>query len=550
MATKVLPPQANTQRNAQKALFQTKRLAEALRYADSSIKEPPVWVGVANAGVASMLAAPVTNPLDRAKTLLQMPNRRFGSTMTSALSSMVRTEGPSGLFRGLPAAMLRESSKNCVRIGLFKPILSVMHPESSNSKNNSSDPDSGDGSSSKPPLWKRFAAGACTGAIGAICSNPFELIKTRMQAPMGSFPYKGLGDSVAQIIRSEGTGVFYKGVGASVARDMLGSSANMAIQSLVSDWLVEHKVMKEGTVGLGVVSGLASAAASVLVMQPVDTSRAYVYLNPGKYKNAFSAFTDILFRGGGPLGLYRGALAHFMRVAPHYALMFGLMEKLTSMEAVLARKWHDHTRSDAMRSAFQSFDLNSSNRIDISEVEALLKTALPLSAVRNSSRLRRYDSQDPHEQPQYQDRIHSLALELFEKSKQANAKHLPLHGHAQLNEEGLDLKGFTQLIENMASIVRDVRIEAVFNQFDLDHDGRISKSDVLAGLEELFSFVPEGLTTQVMEAADVHNKGYLSLSEIRNLCIDVDSLEVTRMTVLRHWASKAGFRLIPTMIQF
>ena len=54
----------------------------------------------------------------------------------------------------------------------------------------------------------------------------------------------------------------------------------------------------------------------------------------------------------------------------------------------------------------------------------------------------------------------------------------------------------------------------------------------------------------MIEASDVHHKVYLSLSEIRNFCADMDALEVTRMAVLRQWASKAGFRLIPTLLQF
>jgi hypothetical protein len=35
------------------------------------------------------------------------------------------------------------------------------------------------------PAWKRFIAGTCTGALGAVSSNPFDLIKTRMQVGPG-----------------------------------------------------------------------------------------------------------------------------------------------------------------------------------------------------------------------------------------------------------------------------------------------------------------------------------------------------------------------------
>ena len=55
-------------------------------------------------------------------------------------------------------------------------------------------------------------------------SNPFDLVKTRMQVPAALSEYTGMGQAMRTIVRREGFGTFYKGVGASVTRDMLGSS--------------------------------------------------------------------------------------------------------------------------------------------------------------------------------------------------------------------------------------------------------------------------------------------------------------------------------------
>jgi CRP-like cAMP-binding protein len=211
--------------------------------------------------------------------------------------------------------MIRESSKNMFRIGLFLPILGALHR----------DPDA------PAPAWKRFVAGTLTGAIGAVSSNPFDLVKTRMHVPAALSEYTGFTQAMRSIARKEGVGTFYKGVGASVLRDMLGSSVNLTVQSLASEWLVSSHVLTPGSPVLGAISGVLSAAASVAVMQPIDTSRAYVYLKPHLHRDTIKAFRFIVLREG-PWALYRGSRAHFFRTAPHYALMFALLETIAGME--------------------------------------------------------------------------------------------------------------------------------------------------------------------------------------------------------------------------
>jgi len=67
-----------------------------------------------------------TNPMDRAKTLTQLPGKKYGKNVVECLRTVCKQEGVMrGLYRGLPVAMVRESSKNMFRIGLFGPILKV-----------------------------------------------------------------------------------------------------------------------------------------------------------------------------------------------------------------------------------------------------------------------------------------------------------------------------------------------------------------------------------------------------------------------------------------
>jgi len=143
--------------------------------------------------------------------------------------------------------------------------------------------------------------------------------------------YTGMKQAMTMIVQKEGFGTFYRGVGASVTRDMLGSSVNLTVQSMASEWFISNHILTPGSPVLGAISGVLSAASAVAVMQPIDTARAYVYLQPHLYKNVIAAFKHIALKEG-PWALYKGSKAHFFRTAPHYALMFSLLETITGAE--------------------------------------------------------------------------------------------------------------------------------------------------------------------------------------------------------------------------
>ena len=116
---------------------------------------------------------------------------------------------------------------------------------------------------------------------------------------------------------------------------------------MASEWFVSNHILTPGSPVLGAVSGILSAAAAVAVMQPIDTSRAYVYLDPRAHKDVVHAARFIFLREG-PTALYRGSRAHFFRTAPHYALMFALLEAVTGAErSALRRRNRDARRARA-----------------------------------------------------------------------------------------------------------------------------------------------------------------------------------------------------------
>ena len=104
------------------------------------------------------------------KALIKAANEKHYIYKNSldTIKKIIVNEGWPGLQKGLTPAILREGSKNVFRIGLYDPIMNLIHDPKTHNKS--------------APAWKRMAVGSFCGIIGAFSCNPFELIKTRLQS--------------------------------------------------------------------------------------------------------------------------------------------------------------------------------------------------------------------------------------------------------------------------------------------------------------------------------------------------------------------------------
>ncbi|KAF9908186.1 Mitochondrial oxaloacetate carrier protein [Lobosporangium transversale] len=286
--------------------------------------------------LAPSIAVLFTNPFDTVKVRLQLqgefvrtrePGRNGKEIIRvsekvykSSLDCLVKTfrhEGIRGLQKGLFPAILKESSKNIFRLGLYDPILNTMHPLSY------------PGEASTAPAWKRMIAGATCGAMGAISANPFELIKTRLQSHSSSglavgnqYAYKGTFSALRTIIGTDGVMTLYRGSMISIARSMLGSAANLTTYSLIKDHARNNWDAQDGVI-LDMMSSLASAFVSVVVMNPMDVVRIRLY-NRSSQSTSQSTLQSCrhILTTEGPLAFYKGFSTHFMRIGPHFTLTF------------------------------------------------------------------------------------------------------------------------------------------------------------------------------------------------------------------------------------
>ena len=293
-------------------------------------------VDVALSGLSPMLAVVMTNPFDVAKTRLQLRGelqRSAGRPIGSfgLLGQLFSAEGVRGCQRGLSAALLREGSKNAMRIGLYRPVSEALHSAF-------------DGRRPEErgiiPLHVRLLAGLICGPIGAFVANPFELLKTRMQAQGSTHgggdqhSFRGFRAGMRVIVRDEGlrNGAL-RGVEVSMARSALSAGAGLTTMFFLKD-VARDRGYRDG-VQLDVGCSLASAAATVSAINPIDVVRTRLYNQPldaaGRgtlyTKGGFDAAVKIA-RSESLAAFYKGFVPHSLRVGPHIVITMTILGSL------------------------------------------------------------------------------------------------------------------------------------------------------------------------------------------------------------------------------
>jgi solute carrier family 25 uncoupling protein 8/9 len=269
-------------------------------------------------------------PVDVVKTRLQMDGsggsvKQYSGSMDCA-TKLVKAEGPSALFKGLPPALVRQSTYGSLRYGLYGPIKNQM----------------GIPASGKVPLWKKIVAGGSAGAIASAVANPTDLIKVRLQTDgmvkdaEGKYlpkRFNGMVHAFTSIVKEEGVLALWTGVGPTVGRATALAAAELATYDEVKGQLLKSGYFQQGLL-LTATTALASGYVSTVASSPFDVVKSRVMgqpLNPDGTGKLYSGMVDCFVKSSaseGPMSLYNGFWPNFGRVVPRVTIVFIVMEQL------------------------------------------------------------------------------------------------------------------------------------------------------------------------------------------------------------------------------
>ncbi|KAI8472255.1 MAG: mitochondrial carrier domain-containing protein [Monoraphidium minutum] len=314
----------------------------------------PPWPGelFLYGGASCVIAAVITNPLDVAKTQLQVQGELGAAGklaerpkgMAGALLALTRAEGPLALLRGVAPSMLREATYSTVRYGAYDPIKARLQASfgggyaRSHAAQAAAAAAKGANETQAMPMHLKIAAGGLAGALGAAGATPSDLIKVRAQAAAaGGGGGGGLAATAAAIYRDEG-GLrgLYRGVGPTTLRAAMLTATQLPTYDHAKYILTTHPAtaayFAEGD-GLHFACSMVAGVACATVVAPVDLVKSRYMNQPVdaagrglRYRGMLDCLVQSA-RAEGVRALWKGLLPSCVRLGPHTCISLLIFEK-------------------------------------------------------------------------------------------------------------------------------------------------------------------------------------------------------------------------------
>ena len=287
--------------------------APARKQSPSSAPAPkihyPFWFG----GSASSMAACVTHPLDLVKVRLQTRTPSLPSTMSGTFLHILKTAGPSGLYSGLSASLLRQLTYSTTRFGIYEDLKTRLAPR--------------DGK--KHSMAMLIALSSASGFVGGFAGNPADVLNVRMQHD-ASLPaaqrrnYRNALEGLVRMAREEGVASWFRGVVPNAARAAAMTSSQLASYDVFKRTLVAYCGMADG-VTTHFPASLAAGVVAATVTSPVDVVKTRVMSAKGGDVGLVEVLRG-LYRAEGMRWMFKGWVPSFLRLGPQTICTFLFLE--------------------------------------------------------------------------------------------------------------------------------------------------------------------------------------------------------------------------------
>ncbi len=132
----------------------------------------------------------IVTPMETIKTKLIQTNQ----SLVPGIKTILKESGPAGLYQGLLATILKQSTNQGLRFMVFNTYKDVLT----------------DGGKTKLSVPASVVGGLIAGCASVLGNNPIDVVKTRMQGKNAAL-YKSTWDCFQRIFTEEGIRGLYRG---------------------------------------------------------------------------------------------------------------------------------------------------------------------------------------------------------------------------------------------------------------------------------------------------------------------------------------------------
>ena len=240
-----------------------------------------------------------------------------------------KSEGISGLFKGLQPALIRQVSYTGLAFVAFEPIKNSITSLTNRGDTNK-----------KPGFVVRVLSGGIAGAIGITVCNPTDVLKTKMQTNQSLTHSISMTQIMKNVYAMDGIFGFWAGVWPNICRAFLVNAAEIGMYDNAKNWIInDYQLCKEGMVG-HVSASFVAGVSSAMISTPVDVVKTRMMNQAGEIGNKSGMLRMLITipRQEGFAALYKGFYPIICRKVVWCTLFFVTYEKVRSFLGLPPKK--------------------------------------------------------------------------------------------------------------------------------------------------------------------------------------------------------------------
>ena len=321
-------------------------------------------------GLAGVVARTAVAPLDRARTIMQdlHPSARdLGSPstvsasasgvgtsgpkpkpappgrcrgLTGTVSKVLKEEGIKGLWRGNAVTVLKVVPCNALQFAIFHGMKDWFARRREGNLENGHENGKKNTCNTTPlTLFERLLSGSLAGAISTAVCYPLDVVKSQM-AVRGGLQGSAVRAARQMFIEQGGARAFYKGLGATLLCDVIGTGLGFTLYDGLNLWYQKNVLLntrKPSPAEKGFLGG-TSACVCLTATQPFEVVMTQMRVQgcggrPVVYKNMLHCLRIVCKREGWR-GLWRGTGAAYAKIFPQLALTYYVFELVSEQMGV------------------------------------------------------------------------------------------------------------------------------------------------------------------------------------------------------------------------